>query len=382
MRSEMLSTLTDINFSFTKKNEQTWVLEHSEKFFIVSEEIKILLEILKRNHYNLENSYQDFIQEFDYVSNEDFDKIVKQNLKSLELDKVNSQQKKEKSFILFETKLISKENAASISKLLQPLFQPTFFLIVFTILFSLSIYNLTQMHHFHLEKEYMLLLFLLYLVSAFIHEFGHVAACNRFTKKNGEIGVGIYFIFPVFYSNITPIWSAKKQERIITNLAGVYVQLFIIAALYIVYLITHNHQLLDVIGISTMIILYQLIPFIRTDGYWIVSDLTDIPNLLPSSTNSVSRFFKNPFKFKLTSKKETFIFLYGLFNQFVMIYIVYRIIITYQYKLISGPIDLIKTIFNQPKEIINYLNTNIELMIISIVFYLIMFNLIKRIFNK
>ncbi len=183
MRSEMLSTLTDINFSFTKKNEQTWVLEHSEKFFIVSEEIKILLEILKRNHYNLENSYQDFIQEFDYVSNEDFDKIVKQNLKSLELDKVNSQQKKEKSFILFETKLISKENAASISKLLQPLFQPTFFWIVFTILFSLSIYNLTQMHHFHLEKEYMLLLFLLYLVSAFIHEFGHVAACNRFTKK-------------------------------------------------------------------------------------------------------------------------------------------------------------------------------------------------------
>lgn len=238
------------------------------------------------------------------------------------------------------------------------------------------------MHHFHLEKEYMLLLFLLYLVSAFIHEFGHVAACNRFTKKNGEVGVGIYFIFPVFYSNITPIWSAKKQERIITNLAGVYVQLFIIAALYIVYLITHNHQLLDVIGISTMIILYQLIPFIRTDGYWIVSDLTDIPNLLPSSTNSVSRFFKNPFKFKLTSKKETFIFLYGLFNQFVMIYIVYRIIITYQYKLISGSIDLIKTIFNQPKEIINYLNTNIELMIISIVFYLIMFNLIKRIFNK
>lgn len=378
----MLNTITDINFSFTKKNEQNWILEHSEKFFIVSDEIKSLLEILKKNKYNLENSYQDFIKEFDYVSNDDFKTIVAQNLKNLELDKVNEQPKKEKSFILFETKLISKEKAALFSKVLKPLFQPTFFWIIFPLLFIFSMYNLAQMHHFHLEKEYMLLLFLLYIVSAFIHEFGHIAACNRFTKKNGEVGVGIYFVFPVFYSNITPIWTAKKQERIITNLAGVYVQLFIIAALYIAYLITDNHQLQDVIGISTMIILYQLIPFIRTDGYWIVSDLTDTPNLLPSSTKKISELIKNPLKFRLTDKKDWFVFLYGLFNQLVMIYLIISIIKAYNYQLITGPIELIKTLFNHPKELLNYLNSNIELMIISVVFYMILFNLIRRILKR
>ncbi|TGN22214.1 hypothetical protein [Empedobacter tilapiae] len=379
MKSEMLNTMTDINFSFTKKNDQNWILEHSEKFFIVSDEIKSLLELLKKNQFNLDESYKDFILEFDYVSTEDFNHIVKDNLETLELNQTNNDKSiKKKSFILFETKLISKENAAKISKIFQPLFQPTFFWIAFTLLFSFSIYNLTQIHHFHLEKEYMLFLFIFYIFSAFIHEFGHIAACNRFTKRSGEIGIGIYFIFPVFYSNITPIWSAKKQERIITNLAGVYVQLFIILGLFITYLFTANHQIQDVIAISTIIILYQLIPFIRSDGYWIISDLTDTPNLLPSSSKKVKEFLKNPFKFKVQNRKDWLILLYGLFNQIIMIYVIISIIRAYRYQLIAGPIELIKTIFNQPTETLTYLTSNIELMIISIVFYMILFNLIKR----
>lgn len=382
MRSEMLSTLTDINFSFTKKNKQTWVLEHSEKFFIVSDEIKSLLEILKKNKYNLELSYKEFIEEFEFVSSEEFKNIVEQNLETLELNKIEQNQTKEKSFILFETKLISKEKAATVSKIIQPLFQPTFFWIAFTFLFILSVYNLSQMHHFHLEKKYMLFLFLIYIISAFIHEIGHIAACNRYTKKNGEVGVGIYFIFPVFYSNITPIWGAKKQERIITNLAGVYIQLFIIFGLFIAYLLTDNHQIQDIIAISTMIILYQLIPFIRTDGYWIISDLTDIPNLLPNSTQKINQLFKNPLKINLKNKKDWFILVYGIFNQIIMLYVIVNIIVAYKEQLITGPIQFLKTIFTQPKEIINYLNINIELMIISTVFYMIIFNLIRRFIKK
>ncbi|MDM1299645.1 hypothetical protein HXZ94_14200 [Empedobacter falsenii] len=382
MRSEMFSTLTDINFSFTKKNKQTWVLEHSEKFFIVSDEIKSLLEILKKNKYNLELSYKEFIEEFEFVSSEEFKNIVEQNLETLELNKIEQNQTKEKSFILFETKLISKEKAATISKIIQPLFQPTFFWIAFTFLFIFSVYNLSQMHHFHLEKKYMLFLFLIYIISAFIHEIGHIAACNRYTKKNGEVGVGIYFIFPVFYSNITPIWGAKKQERIITNLAGVYVQLFLIFGLFIAYLLTDNHQIQDIIAISTMIILYQLIPFIRTDGYWIISDLTDIPNLLPNSTQKINQLFKNPLKINLKNKKDWFILVYGIFNQIIMLYVIVNIIVAYKEQLITGPIQFLKTVFTQPKEIINYLNINIELMIISTVFYMIIFNLIRRFIKK
>ncbi|SFM70543.1 putative peptide zinc metalloprotease protein [Algoriella xinjiangensis] len=375
----MLNTLTYKEFSFTKKNENNWILEHSEKYFIVSNEIKLLLEILKRNN-NSTLAYQDFIKEFDYVSETDFNSIVSQNLKTLELDEEREEdQKKEKSFILFETKILSPEKAGKWSKLIQPLFQPTFFWISFTLLFVLAIYNISTLHHFHLDTNYMVYLFIIYIVSAFIHEFGHIAACNRFTKKNGEIGVGIYFLFPVFYSNITPIWTAKKEERIITNLAGVYVQLYIIVALFIIYLITGIHEIQDIIALSTLVILYQLIPFIRTDGYWILSDLTDSPNLLSNSNKRVIDFIKNPFKFKINNKNEVLELIYGLFNQIFMIFIVVRIILTYKTKLFTGPIDLVKTIFTHPSKTFNFLNENVELLLISIVFYLIVFNLIKRI---
>ena len=375
----MLNTLTYKEFSFTKKNENNWILEHSEKYFIVSNEIKLLLEILKRNN-NSTLAYQDFIKEFDYVSETDFNSIVSQNLKTLELDEEREEgQKKEKSFILFETKILSPEKAGKWSKLIQPLFQPIFFWISFTLLFVLAIYNISTLHHFHLDTNYMVYLFIIYIVSAFIHEFGHIAACNRFTKKNGEIGVGIYFLFPVFYSNITPIWTAKKEERIITNLAGVYVQLYIIVALFIIYLITGIHEIQDIIALSTLVILYQLIPFIRTDGYWILSDLTDSPNLLSNSNKRVIDFIKNPFKFKINNKNEVLELIYGLFNQIFMIFIVVRIILTYKTKLFTGPIDLVKTIFTHPSKTFNFLNENVELLLISIVFYLIVFNLIKRI---
>lgn len=375
----MLNTLTYKEFSFTKKNENNWILEHSEKYFIVSNEIKLLLEILKRNN-NSTLAYQDFIKEFDYVSETDFNSIVSQNLKTLELDEEREEdQKKEKSFILFETKILSPEKAGKWSKLIQPLFQPIFFWISFTLLFVLAIYNISTLHHFHLDTNYMVYLFIIYIVSAFIHEFGHIAACNRFTKKNGEIGVGIYFLFPVFYSNITPIWTAKKEERIITNLAGVYVQLYILTALFILYLITGIHEIQDIIALSTLVILYQLIPFIRTDGYWILSDLTDSPNLLSNSNKRVIDFIKNPFKFKINNKNEVLELIYGLFNQIFMIFIIVRIILTYKTKLFTVPIDLVKTIFTHPSKTFNFLNENIELLLISIVFYLIVFNLIKRI---
>ena len=79
--------------------------------------------------------------------------------------------------------------------------------------------------------------------------------------------------------------------------------------------IPENRQIQDLIAISTIIILYQLIPFIRSDGYWIISDLTDTLNLLPSSSKKIREFLKNPFKFKVQNRKDWLILLYGLSNQ-------------------------------------------------------------------
>ncbi|WP_282630825.1 hypothetical protein [Empedobacter sedimenti] len=375
----MHNTILDKNITFTKKKDN-WILEHSEKYFVVSDEIKLLIEILKKNNSDINEAYNDFIEQFEHVSKEEFNQIIEQNLINLELDREHIENnKKEKSFILFETKILSNESSAKLSKLIQPLYHPTFFWISFTILISLSIYNIFSTKQIHLEKKYIFLLFFTYIITALIHEIGHIAACNRFTKKNGEIGIGVYFIFPVFYSNITSIWTATKQQRIITNLAGVYIQLYIIAFFYLYSLLTGNLQIQAIVVISSIIILYQLIPFIRTDGYWILSDITNSPNLLANSSKQLYSFIKNPLKYKLANKKTLLELTYGLLNQLFMLYIVINILINYNTKLIKFPIELIKTIINQPNQIFEYVNNNFQLILITIIFYMIVFNQIKRI---
>ena len=132
----MHNTILDKDITFTKKKDN-WILEHSEKYFVVSDEIKLLIEILKKHNSNINEAYNDFIEQFEYVSKEEFSQIIEQNINNLELDREHiKSNKKEKSFILFETKILSKENSAKLSKIIQPLYRPTFFCIVFTLLFS------------------------------------------------------------------------------------------------------------------------------------------------------------------------------------------------------------------------------------------------------
>lgn len=377
----MENNITNIKFTFKKRNEESWILEHSNKYFIVNDAVKILIELFKKNNYDQNKTYEDFVLEFEEISKKEFEEILQTNLKNLELD-AESDSKNEKSFILFERKLVNSVTAGNISKFLQPIFQPIFFWLLFICLFVFAIYNLTTMHHFHLNSNYIIVMVLFYFLSAFIHEFGHIAACNKFTNKNGEIGVGIYFIFPVFYSNITPIWEASKHQRIITNLAGVYIQLILILFLYIGNYFLKIHEIEDIITLTTITIIYQLIPFIRTDGYWILSDLTDSPNLLTNSTKKVNQLIKDPSIVKNYNKRDNLELLYGIFNYIVMIYLILKILTNYKFKLIQIPFDLIKTVFTQPYNTLEFLNHNIEPLFISLIFYIISFNFINKIFNK
>lgn len=381
---EMSHILNSIDIKFTKREDEKWILEHSNKYYIISESTKILIQILIDNKFDLNVSYKEFLNNFEAINKKDFEYIVDNNLKLLELDNDSSNKEtKEKSFILFETQILNPTTACKIAQIFTPLFQPTFFWITMFLLAIFATYCLIDIHHLHLSNEYLVGLVIFYLVTAFIHELGHISACKKFTGDNGEIGLGIYFIFPVFYSNITPIWKANKQERIITNLAGVYIQMIFLFLLYIFNKYLQIHEINDAIKISILIVLYQLIPFIRTDGYWILTDLFNSPNLLPNSTKQTKKLLNNPFKLEqFNTKKDIIELIYGLFNYFVMIYIIGNIITNYQTKLITVPFKFIETLITDTINSYNFFKNNLEVLFISLIFYLIIYNFIKNISIK
>jgi len=136
------------------------------------------------------------------------------------------------------------------------------------------------------------------LLSAVFHECGHAAACRYGGARPGVIGVGIYLVWPSFFTNVTDSYRLSRAGRLRTDLGGLYFNLIFILALACIYSATSAEVLLLVIAITHLEMLEQLAPFVRFDGYFILSDLVGVPDLFarvaPILRNAISKGPKDP----------------------------------------------------------------------------------------
>ena len=371
------------DFVISPYHKDRFVLEISDLHFIISDQSKTVLDILSDS-----DSYQIAAEKFNQTFSEDispeefkgFAKNIFSKIPIFEGDVVSS--KKEKSFIKFQKPLISANVAGKLVQPLLFLFQKTFFWIAFSILTLIGLALIILIDVPSAENFPVLWITLLYAPTIFLHELGHIAACRRFVKKNGEIGFGVYFIFPIFYSNISSIWHAKRDERVIANLAGVYMQLWCMLAAIVWYYFTENTMLLYIAYMLAIYTFIQLIPFIRSDGYWLLSDLASVPNLQSKSNDEVKSWLKNPHqKLKSNTSKDYFVLLYGVFNTLVLVYFVAVQLIYFWKDLLNFPLY----VFDMLKNVILFNFDALYIapqLITTVMFYIVSFNLIKKLFKK
>jgi putative peptide zinc metalloprotease protein len=117
------------------------------------------------------------------------------------------------------------------------------------------------------------------LISAVFHECGHATACRYGGARPGVIGVGIYLVWPSFFTNVTDSYRLSRAGRLRTDLGGLYFNLIFMMALASVYAFTSSEVLLLVIAVTHLEMLDQLLPFVRFDGYFILSDIIGLPDL-------------------------------------------------------------------------------------------------------
>ena len=117
------------------------------------------------------------------------------------------------------------------------------------------------------------------VLSAAFHECGHAAGCRYGGARPGVIGVGIYLVWPAFFTNVTDSYRLSRAGRLRTDLGGLYFNLIFMLALAGTYSATSAEVLLLVIAITHLEMLEQLLPFVRFDGYFILSDLAGVPDL-------------------------------------------------------------------------------------------------------
>ncbi len=117
------------------------------------------------------------------------------------------------------------------------------------------------------------------VLSGAFHECGHATGCRYGGARPGRIGVGIYLVWPSFFTNVTDSYRLGRAGRLRTDLGGVYFNAVFILVLAGLYVATSAQILLLVIAITQLEMLQQLIPIVRFDGYFILSDLAGVPDM-------------------------------------------------------------------------------------------------------
>ena len=117
------------------------------------------------------------------------------------------------------------------------------------------------------------------LFSIALHELGHVAACRRWHCPHGPLGFGLYFAMPIFYVDVTQAWRLTRRQRAAVDIGGVYLQMLCVPLALLLYWWTGNLTFLMVILAIDAVVFYNFEPWMKMDGYWLLSDLTGVPNL-------------------------------------------------------------------------------------------------------
>lgn len=118
-----------------------------------------------------------------------------------------------------------------------------------------------------------------------LHELGHSFAVKKYGGEVHTIGIMFMLLAPLPYMDATASWSfRKKRHRIFVGAAGMLTEFFIAALALIIWANVGGglvkslaYNVLIMSSIST--VLFNINPLMRFDGYYILTDLLDMPNL-------------------------------------------------------------------------------------------------------
>ena len=131
------------------------------------------------------------------------------------------------------------------------------------------------------------------VITKVLHEFGHSYVCRHYGGQVTIMGVMLLVFTPLPYMDASSSWSfTRRKQRIHVGAAGMIVEMFVAALAMIVWAysgegVVHNVAYNMVFIASVATFLFNINPLLRFDGYYILSDLLDYPNLHQNSSSQV-----------------------------------------------------------------------------------------------
>ena len=132
-------------------------------------------------------------------------------------------------------------------------------------------------------------------VTKILHEFGHGLSCKHYGGECHEMGMMLLVFTPCLYCDVSDSWMLpSKWKRAAIGAAGMYVEVLIASAATFLWWNSHagvfNQLCLDVMFVSSVsTLVFNANPLLRYDGYYILSDVLEIPNLRQKANTILGR---------------------------------------------------------------------------------------------
>jgi putative peptide zinc metalloprotease protein len=153
--------------------------------------------------------------------------------------------------------------------------------------------KLPEFHQFFTAKNAFWLAVVLGVTKIF-HEFGHGLSCKHFGGECHEMGVMLLVLTPCLYCNVSDSWMLpNKWHRAFIGAAGMYVEMVLASVATYIWWFSEpgllNNLCLNVIFVcSVSTLVFNGNPLLRYDGYYILADVAEIPNLRQKATTILS----------------------------------------------------------------------------------------------
>jgi putative peptide zinc metalloprotease protein len=190
-----------------------------------------------------------------------------------------------------------------------------------------------------LDASGVLMILLLSTLGTICHEFGHASAAAHYGCRRMSIGWGLYIVYTVFWTNVSEAWRLPRRQRAMIDIGGVYFESIFLLAMLALYLKTGSLVFLFAFVFIDLSMLATLNPFLRMDGYWLVSDLFGIVNLRKQQSDWLgeiaSKLFGRGAPAKRSSLSKRARWALGIYSVAGMVFLAYLLTVILQFVVLN-----------------------------------------------
>lgn len=158
-----------------------------------------------------------------------------------------------------------------------------------------------------------LAIYILMVLTLIGHELAHAVTCKHFGGQVTKIGVMLTYLHPAAFCDVSAVWRLRKRsQQVLVLAAGMLLQILLLAVALTAWMLTGQSFLAQYAMISGVLVILNLFPFVKLDGYWMLVYITGVANLREEGVKAVAALVSRRWRWANFKGDKHLILLFGL----------------------------------------------------------------------